>query len=128
MKQKIFKSVMAVLVTLFSLNAHAYDAEIDDIYYNLILKSKTAEVTSGNNKYKGEVNIPSSIEKDGVIYPVTSIGSSAFYYCTGLTDITIPNSVTSIGGQAFMGCWGLTSINIPNSVTSISSSAFSGCI
>ena len=127
MKQTIFKSVMAVLVTLFSLNAHAYDVEIDGIYYNLILKSKTAEVTSGDNKYKGEVNIPSSIEKDGVIYPVTSIGSSAFIWCTGLTDITIPNSVTSIGSEAFQFCSGLTSINIPNSVTSIGSSAFDLC-
>ena len=127
MKQTIFKSVMAVLVTLFSLNAHAYDVEVNGIYYNLVPKAKVSEVTSGDNKYKGEVNIPSSIEKDGVTYAVTSIGSSAFYNCTGLTDITIPNSVTSIGSQAFWGCSGLTSINIPNSVTSISSSAFSFC-
>ena len=58
---------------------------------------------------------------------VTSIGKLAFYDCTGLTSITIPESVTSIGQEAFRGCTGLTSITIPSSVTSIGRWAFSGC-
>ncbi|MBQ9591699.1 MAG: leucine-rich repeat domain-containing protein, partial [Paludibacteraceae bacterium] len=58
---------------------------------------------------------------------VTSIGGSAFYGCTGLTSVTIPNSVTSIEKYAFSGCTGLTSVTIPNSVASIGSSAFYGC-
>ena len=44
--------------------------------------------------------------------------------CSGLTSITIPNSVTTIGQDAFLGCSSLTSINIPNSVTTIGQSAF----
>ncbi|GBU28068.1 leucine-rich repeat [Treponema sp. R8-4-B8] len=56
-----------------------------------------------------------------------SIGYYAFYNCTGLTSVTIPNSVTSIGNYAFSGCSGLTSVTIGNGVTSIGGSAFSGC-
>ena len=57
---------------------------------------------------------------------VTSIGADAFGGCSGLTNVTIPNSVTSIGGYAFNGCSGLTNVTIPNSVTSIGKYAFSG--
>ena len=58
---------------------------------------------------------------------VTSIGSSAFKNCYGLTSITIPNSVTSIGFSAFDKCEGLRSVTIGNSVTSIGYSAFEFC-
>lgn len=56
-----------------------------------------------------------------------TIGSYAFYKCTSLTSITIPNSVTSIEESAFYECTNLTSITIPNSVTSIGKYAFNGC-
>ena len=47
--------------------------------------------------------------------------------CSGLTSITIPNSVASISIIAFSNCNGLTSITIPNSVTYIGYRAFGGC-
>ena len=58
---------------------------------------------------------------------VTGIGANPFYFCNGLTSVTIPNSVTSIGYWAFCGCVRLTSVTIPDSVTSIEGSAFDGC-
>lgn len=57
-----------------------------------------------------------------------AIPDGAFKKCTGLTNVTIPNSVTSIGEGAFNGCRGLTSVTIPNSVTSIGETAFSSCL
>ena len=58
---------------------------------------------------------------------VTTIGYGAFENCSNLTDITIPNSVTTIGQEAFYGCTGLTNLMIPNSVTTIGDGAFWSC-
>ncbi|MBR2193500.1 MAG: leucine-rich repeat protein [Bacteroidaceae bacterium] len=64
----------------------------------------------------------------GTNYQVTSIGNCAFLNCSGLTSITIPNSVTSIKQEAFAHCTGLTSIKNPSSVTYIEGWVSSGCI
>ena len=74
-------------------------------------------------KPKDAVTIPPTLGGK----PVTSIGERAFYNCSGLTNVTIPDSVTRIGSYAFYNCTGLESVTIPNGVTSIGSFAFSGC-
>lgn len=58
---------------------------------------------------------------------VTSIGSSAFSGCIGLTSMEIPDSITRIESAAFADCDNLAFVSIPNSVTSIGESAFSRC-
>ena len=113
-----------ILSIFFSISASAYDVEVDGIYYYFF--GTTVTVTSGK-KYSGNIVIPESITYKGSKYPVTSIGGYAFSDCSGLTSVTIPNSVTSIGNWAFSFCSGLTSVTIPNSVTSIGGYAFFYC-
>ena len=56
-----------------------------------------------------------------------AIGNNAFYYCTGLTSIEIPNSVTNIGASAFEGCNNIEKLYIGSSVESIGDKAFANC-
>ena len=58
---------------------------------------------------------------------VTSVGFSAFYQCSDLTSVVIPDSVTSIGDEAFLLCSNLTSVSIPDNVTEIGGGAFAHC-
>ena len=70
-----------------------------------------------------EIKKEQYIIQDGI----EMIGDGCFNYCTGLKEITIPNSVTYIGKNAFYGCELLEKINIPDSVTYIGNNAFSLC-
>lgn len=102
------------------------DFEIGKITY-VVLRDTTTVAVSKADKDIETANINKYVKYDGVSYKVTGIGNDAFRGCTGLTSITILNSVTSIGDWAFERCTGLTSITIPDSVKSIGSKAFYGC-
>ena len=69
----------------------------------------------------------SSIDSVTIPNSVISIEDCAFYECSAITSVTIPNSVTSIGKYTFYYCKSLTSLNIPNSVTNIKNGAFYDC-
>ena len=108
-------------------------AEDGAIYYiaengiRYALKDGNATVVRQAQNLSGDMVIPSSVSYKDNVYNVTSIGSDAFYGCSSLTSITIPDGVTSIAFSAFYGCSSLTSITIPDSVTSIDEWAFYNC-
>ena len=121
--------VMAVAMMMLSLQAMAfsYTYQGKTLYYE-ITSDNTVKVTNYyydvlafNDYVNGDVVIPNSVEYNGVTYSVTSIGETAFYGCSGLTSVSIPNSVTSIGWAAFWVCSGLSSINVASGNTHYSS-------
>ena len=125
---KRLRAFIAIAIMLsVALPTLAHDFEVDGIYYkHLDNSAKTVAVTyKGNsyseysNEYTGNATIPSSITYNGMTYSVTLIESFAFTGCTGLTAITIPNSVIQIGNNAFSACNGLTNLSIGNSVSSL---------
>ena len=123
---KNLKHLFTALLLLSATMAFAEEVTINGIKYDVITKTKQAKVISGRNS-SGDIVIPERIEYDGVMCDVADIDRFAFSGCSGLTSITIPNSVTGIWDGAFSDCTGLTSITIPNSVTDIGMDAFYGC-
>lgn len=95
-------------------------------------------VDEGNTVYHSQGNCLIHTDTETLIYgcktsvipsdgSVRYIGEEAFRWCSGLKNITIPDSITYIKKSAFNGCSGLTSITIPDSVTSVGVGVFSNC-
>lgn len=120
MRRKLLLSVTALFV---SVGAWAQDYTENNVNY--YINGETAYV--GNSRSAtGDITILGEITVDATNYPVTEICASAFYGCTGLMSITLPDGLTTIGNLAFEGCANLATIDIPESVTSTGYSLFSG--
>ncbi len=87
------------------------------------INSGEVSITSCDSSASGELEIPSTIEN----YPVTKIENYAFFECTSITSIIIPEGVTSIGDGAFKNCTNLTSIAIPKGTKTIGEDSFYAC-
>ena len=114
MKQ-LFRFSLLLLAILLPALATAHDFEVDGIYYKI--NGNEATVTfkgrycnSFYDEYSGSVVIPATVTYNETTYPVTSIDALAFFWCTEMTSIVIPNSLTEIGQEAFARCPGLANI------------------
>ena len=131
MNKQLLSFLLILLMSMVGTKTLAYDIAVANtdgvtIYYDWI-NNNTELAVSYSNEYSGNVVIPSSVEYNGKTYSVTCIDRLAFSKCSGLTSVTIPNSVIYIGWDAFSGCSGLSSVTIGNSVEEIDENAFSGC-
>lgn len=149
--------MLASIATVPSL-AHDFDYiyEGKSLHYTVIDEEAKTCMVSGptrvNNEItiKGELIIPETASDGTNDYTVIMLENKAFLNCTGLTDVTIPNTVSFIndlsfgkcsglrsvvlpedlsyiGDAAFYQCNNLASINIPNTVTTIGKYAFNQC-
>ncbi|MBQ0128384.1 MAG: leucine-rich repeat protein, partial [bacterium] len=145
--------LLLLMLPLMAARAYAYDFSAvcstgQTLYYNITdAVNHTVELTCPNHVEvdeegyfislypwqnfqmpTGSITLPETVENNGVVYTVTSVGDFAFFYCEGLTgSLRIPNSVTAIGNYAFEYCSGFNSLTIGSSVTTIGDYAFHGC-
>lgn len=83
--------------------------EVSVTYKTYYYSSHTAYYLSD---YTGDVVIPATVTFNGKTFPVTKIGDHAFYQNGAVTSITIPSTITTIGWSAFEYCTALTRVNI----------------
>ena len=129
------QTFLLCLLWMIGMATHAEEIPNNEIWYTASekLNETTDQYSAGlhTNAFNATMTSHEFNNGKGIITfdaNVANIGEHAFYFCSSLTSIEIPNSVTSIGGCAFYGCSSLTSIEIPNSVTSIGECAFYGCM
>ncbi len=131
MKQYLLQRLLvSILFLTVSTLSWAYDFVLDGIYYNINSDKTSVTVTYKTkyyNSYSGSIIIPSKVTYSSKTYEVTSIGEYAFYGCSELTSITIPNSVTSVGQSTFDSCNALEYVTIGNGVTGIEEETFENC-
>ena len=99
---------------------------IDNITYDYVTGSKIAIVVKGEPTASA-VTIPASITVEGITYPVTTIGTKAFWNKNIIKELTISEGIKTIGSRAFQYCYGLRKLSLPSTLTEIGNYAFGTC-
>jgi len=99
-----------MIVLLMSISRmSAVSFSVDGLLYEVVSEvDKTCKVISNNSAYSGDISIPETANG----YTVVELGENAFYKCSSLTSISIPNTIRKVGKYAFSGCTSLTRVNI----------------
>lgn len=127
MRTKEIKLLLTMMYMLCSMSVSAYDFTVDGIYYEVMPTGITCAVVNGDVKYEGDIVIPSEVIYNNKTLTVTTIRSSSFNGCSGLTSVSIPSTVVSMESHVFCGCSNLISVNLPDAITYIGQYMFYGC-
>ena len=87
--------------------------------------SYLGHIFGANGYYDNENYVPTSLKT--VVITGGYIANYAFYGCSNITEVTLPQNITRIGNNAFQYCYKLKTVNIPESVVTIGESAFYDC-
>ena len=119
MKQTLLTFIIALLAAT---GAWAQTFTFDNLKYTVTdAATHTVELTGYETEPEGALTIPATVTNESTEYSVTSIGSSAFSWCSSLTEVNIPASVTNIGSWVFDYCSALTAIHVAEGNTAYSS-------
>lgn len=87
------------------------DVIVEGISYE-VNENGTVTIVSANHIAEGKFEIPSSVMIDGIEHIVTEIGANAFWGCTDMTRVTIPETICTLGDGAFSGCINLVEVYV----------------
>ena len=113
------------------------DYELDDDlvvdYYNGTygwdVSGDEATIQWASMSLSGNVSIPATLDDEaGQSWRVTAVGEGAFYDCTRITSLVIPEGVRTIGMEAFVNCRSMTAATLPSTLESIGQMAFEDCV
>ena len=125
---KHLKCYLTTLLLVYSCFISAQDFEMNGICYKVTSDTdRTVSVTKHPSGYFDSLVIPETVSFTSTVYRVDAIADEAFFSCSGVTSITLPNGLTKIGKDAFSSCSGLTEIIFPDCLVSIGDRAFNAC-
>lgn len=125
---KHLKCFLTTLLLVYSCFISAQDFEANGISYIITSDvNRTVAVASSPSGYAGAVVIPETVNFGSTVYTVNAIDDGAFFSCSGVTSVIMPNSLTKIGTDAFSGCSGLTEVTVSDCLVSIGDRAFYKC-
>lgn len=134
--KKRFSLLLSMLMMLcVTIGAADYDFCVGGIYYSIIYDGNgypgnpttNLKVVKGDEKYEGDITIPSSIIVNNIEYTVTEFDSYSFRECDGLTSIRIPDSATTIDAFCFYQCKNLKFVYMGKGLVDVGYDAFGYC-
>ena len=123
-----FKSIAIAMAMIMPVAANAADigtnfTSTDGLKYRIIAEGEVAVVSNGYDGYRGEFNVPASVEYDDATYAVTTLGDGNDLFGQSTTAVTLSEGLTTINSYAFSMA-SIKELELPSTLTTIGGTAF----